>query len=122
MLTYYRPFPDDDAAATRQRLLGTPWPAWRDMVLDDLETAHPGLDRTVRRLDVMVWAHAMVRPTVGLIWGPQRQQWLVPVRGLHLAHCDTSGLPLFEQAMYQGIRCADAAMTERGVPYATSLS
>jgi hypothetical protein len=122
VLTYYRPFPDADPAAARARMLSTRWDEWRDAILDDLARAHPDIEERVRRLDVMLWGHAMVRPTVGFIWGGDREKVLAPpAPGLALAHSDSSGLPLFEEAVHRGVQAAEATMDHLGHRYRSSL-
>jgi hypothetical protein len=34
---------------------------------------------------------------------------------VHLAHADLSGLPLFEEAQYHGIRAAEEILARRGI-------
>src|SRR5262249_23186032 len=58
--TYYKPFPGPDEAGARQKLLAASWESWRDGVIGDLSRGHPDLRDHVRRLDVMLWGHAMV--------------------------------------------------------------
>lgn len=121
VLTYYRPFCSEEPARTRARMLATPWPDWRDQVLGDLGSAHRNLARITERLDVMLWGHAMVRPTVGFLWGQERQALALGRDGILMAHCDTSGLPLFEEAQYRGVLCAEQAMTHLGHDHKSSL-
>lgn len=115
VLTYYFPLCDDDPAAARQWLLDLTWHECAELVLTDLETAHPELRGLVTRLDVMRWGHAMIRPTPGFVWGRSRREAARPWRGIHFAHTDLSGLALFEEAFDHGVRAADevaAALTE----------
>lgn len=49
----------------------------------------------------------MVAPTPGLLWGPGRAAAQQPVRSrIFFAHTDFSGISIFEEAFYQGIRAA----------------
>ena len=66
------------------------------------------------RLDVVRWGHAMVRPKPGFIWSSARRQAAKPYRGIHFAGADLSGLPLFEEALYHGVRAAEEVLTARG--------
>ena len=38
-----------------------------------------------------------------------------PERGIHFAHSDLSGLALFEEAFYHGVRAAEEVLAERGL-------
>lgn len=108
--TYYRPFPDGDPAANRAALHARPWAAWKDMVLADLGGALPGLEASVKRLDVWIWGHGMVRPSVGFMWGKERSLALRPRGRIHFGHSDLSGFSLFEEAQFRGCRAAEAAL------------
>jgi NAD(P)-binding Rossmann-like domain len=111
VLTWYYPFVDEDAAAARRKIVGAGQPEWAELVLADLEPAHPDVRRHVTRLDVAFWGHGMIRPRVGAIWHPQRQQAMQPVGGIHFAHTDLSGVALFEEAFDHGNRAAREVAT-----------
>ncbi|HXE73641.1 MAG TPA: FAD-dependent oxidoreductase [Candidatus Nitrosotenuis sp.] len=120
VLTWYRSFPGPPARE-RQAMLERDWKGWRDLVLGDLARAHPDIADTVERLDVMLWGHAMVRPLPGLIWGAARQAARQPLGPLHFAHSDLSGLSIFEEAQYQGVRAAQEVLKALHHPFQDSL-
>lgn len=115
--TYYYPLCDDDPRTAREKLLALDWKAWAEVTLSDLERAHPDLRPLVERLDVMRWGHAMIRPRPGFIWGNARRDEARAFHGVYFAHSDLSGLALFEEAFYHGLRAAEEILTERGVPF-----
>jgi hypothetical protein len=107
VLTYYRPYGGADPAAARRALLAASWTALRDEVLRDLGRPHPDLAREVRRLDVMRYGHAMVRPEPGFVCGADLAAASTALAGpVHLAHADLSGFSLFEEAFEWGARAA----------------
>lgn len=108
--TYYYPLCDDAPAKARERLLAGDWSHWSQWVLNDLAQAHPDLPSLVERIDIMRWGHAMIRPAVGFVWGGDRQRAAQPWQGIHFAHCDLSGVALFEEAFDHGVRAAQAAL------------
>jgi choline dehydrogenase-like flavoprotein len=113
--TYYRSFPGVDPAAARRELLATAWHATRDRILADLGRAHPDLASSVRRLDVMRYGHAMVRPEVGFVCGAALEAAAGALQGpVHLAHADLSGFSLFEEAYEWGVRAADRVLARLG--------
>ncbi|HJQ69469.1 MAG TPA: FAD-dependent oxidoreductase [Blastocatellia bacterium] len=114
IFTYYYPLCDADARAARSRLLEATWADWAEVALTDLTRAHPDIRLQVERLDVMRWGHAMIRPRPGFIWSDARMRASQPYRGIHFAHSDLSGVALFEEAFYQGIRAADEVLGSRG--------
>ncbi len=114
VFTYYLPLTDADPRAARARLLGTDRAGWADVVLADLGMAHPDVRGLVTRLDVMRWGHAMVRPVPGFVWGPDRRKAAEPVGRVHFAGADLSGVPIFEEALYHGVRAADEVLGSAG--------
>jgi monoamine oxidase len=107
VLTYYRSFPGPDPVSARRALQEASWSSLRDLVLRDLARPHPDLAREVRRLDVMRYGHAMVRPSVGFVCGPLLVAAGAALSGpVHLAHADLSGFSLFEEAFEWGRRAA----------------
>ena len=114
VFTYYYPLCDPDPRAARSRLLESTWADWAEVSLTDLTRAHPDIRLQVERLDVMRWGHAMIRPRPGFIWSEARKRASQPFRGIHFAHSDLSGIALFEEAFYQGIRVADEVLASKG--------
>jgi hypothetical protein len=115
VFTYYYPFCDDDPRAARSKLLSMDWSACADVALADLTRAHREIRVLVERLDVMRWGHAMIRPRPGFIWSNARTEAARPFRGIHFAHTDLSGIALFEEAFYHGLRAADEVLESRGI-------
>jgi len=117
VFTYYYPLCDADPREARSRLLAAGRDEWADVALTDLSRAHPEIRTLTERLDVMRWGHAMIRPRPGFVWSEARRDASKPHRGIHFANTDLSGVPLFEEAFYHGVRAADeilAAQRGRG--------
>jgi len=115
VFTYYYPLTDADPRAARTRLLSTDRDAWADVALSDLRRAHPDIQQLTRRLDVMRWGHAMIRPRVGFVWGGARAAAQAPFGPVHFAHTDLSGVALFEEAFDHGLRAAEEVFAARGL-------
>jgi hypothetical protein len=113
VFTYYYPLCDPDPAEARRKLLALGRDEWADIALTDLSRAHHEIRTLTEHLDVMRWGHAMIRPRPGFVWGEARQTALTPHRGIHFAHTDLSGVPLFEEAFYHGSRAAEELLTSR---------
>jgi phytoene dehydrogenase-like protein len=107
VLTYYYPFCDSDG---RAHLYSADWNELADVALTDLSRAHPDLRGMTRRLDVMRWGHAMIRPRPGFIWGAARRAAAQPFRDVWFANTDLSGVALFEEAFYHGVRAAEGVL------------
>ena len=113
VLTWYLPLSNMAPADGRRLLLERPVEQWQAQVAEELLEMHPELEGAIRRIDIWRWAHAMVRPVPGLIWGAARAADRVEPP-LFLAHSDLSGLSLFEEAHYRGTAAAEAAMRHLG--------
>ena len=112
-ITWYQPLDDRPPKETREIALETTWEQWRDRVLADLEGMHPGISMDVERLDVWVWGHGMISPRVGFLWGGEREKAAKPLGRISFAHSDLSGISIFEEAFYQGIRAALEVLTPK---------
>ncbi|HEV7889376.1 MAG TPA: FAD-dependent oxidoreductase [Pyrinomonadaceae bacterium] len=115
VFTYYYPLTDADPRAARTRLLSAGRDEWAEVALADLSRAHADVRTLTRRLDVMRWGHAMIRPRVGFQWGGARLKAQQPFGPIHFAHTDLSGVPLFEEAFDHGLRAAEEILAARGV-------
>ena len=94
-----------DPLTQRRRLLNQPWPHWRDLILADLEKAHPRIREHVSRIDIMRLGHAMRRPSVKRSEDP-----VFHSGGLQFANSDLSGCSLFEEAQFHGIQAAEKVL------------
>ncbi len=110
VITYYRPFTDMPPAAARQIVGTVSHEEWAASIVAELERMHPGLGRDVLNLDVWVWAHGMIRPDPGMIWGDARARALEPRGRIHFAHSDMSGISVFEEAFLRGVGAANSAL------------
>jgi phytoene dehydrogenase-like protein len=115
VFTYYYPLTDADPRAARARLLSAGRDEWAEVALSDLRRAHADVRALTRRLDVMRWGHAMIRPRVGFQWGGARLEAQRPFGSIHFAHTDLSGVALFEEAFDHGLRAAEEVLAARGV-------
>jgi protoporphyrinogen oxidase len=119
--TWYHALAEPSVKDARRALLSLTEQECADIVLSDLKQAHPDLEQHVESLEVFRHGHAMVRPDVGFIWGPDRLHAAEPVGRVHFAHCDLSGLALVEEALDQGVRAGEEVLAALGVPFQTLL-
>ncbi len=122
VLTYYRALSDMDAGAARRKLLDASREEWAGSILAELGRAHADLPRLTRRVDVFRHGHAMIRPLPGVITAGGRAALARGWGRVQFAHADVSGLSLFEEANYQGVRAAEATLRLLGVRHRSSLS
>jgi hypothetical protein len=104
VFTYYYPMCNEENA--RVKLFGLNWQEMADLVLTDMSLAHKDIRDLTTRLDIMRWGHAMVSPRPNFIWSGVRAKAISPFGNIHFAHSDLSGIALFEEAFYHGLRAA----------------
>ncbi|HKP61982.1 MAG TPA: FAD-dependent oxidoreductase [Polyangiales bacterium] len=117
--TWYLPLLGDDPAQDRKHLLALTAEDCAELALADLARAHPDIAHCVERCDAFRWGHAIVRPTPGLYTGPLAhvRQELSRAHGrLHFAHTELSGMALFEEAQWHGVRAAEEVLNALGRP------
>jgi hypothetical protein len=122
VLTYYRALSDMEPQAARKKLLAASREEWAGGILAELGRAHADLPQLTRRLDVFRHGHAMIRPLPGVITAAGRAALAQGWGRVQFAHADVSGLSLFEEANYQGVRAAEATLRQLGVRHSSSLS
>ena len=120
VLVYYYPFVEKLRSA-RRKLLTAGHGHWVNVIMNDLTAVHPDLEDLVGHIDIRRWGHAMVRPSPGLLWGAHAESRRVPHGSLSFASCDAGGLPLFEEAVFAGIRAAEECLHRLGAKFETSL-
>jgi hypothetical protein len=114
VLTYYYAFCDRDPRVSRERLLSANRDQWAEVVLSDLSRAHREIRELTERLDIMRWGHAMIRPRPGFIESAARRVAREPFRNIHFANCDLSGIALFEESLWHGVRAAEEIIEGSG--------
>ena len=112
IFTYYYPMCHEPEARTK--LFNYTWQELADVCLTDIARAHPDIYDLTTRLDIMRWGHAMISPRPNFIWSGIRESAVKPWRNIHFAHTDLSGIALFEEAFYHGLRAATEILTARG--------
>ncbi len=122
VLSWYLPLSDMAPDDARREMLDRPLDYWQDMVREDLLLTNPDLRGAIRRIDVWRWGHAMIRPVPGYFWDGRREEAAAPRPPLFFAHSDLSGLSLFEEAQYRGIRAAEDAMAHLSISYRSVLA
>jgi len=111
ILTYYYPMCAEENGRTK--LFNYNWRDLADVCLTDMSRAHADIRDLVTRIDIMRWGHAMISPRPGFLWGGERQKAMKPYRNIHFAHTDLSGVALFEEAFYHGLRAAKEILTAK---------
>jgi len=121
VLSWYMALSDMPPASARRLLVERPDADWRLLVRDDLLGMNPDLDGAIRSIDLWKWGHAMIRPTPDFLWqvAPRLRAAIRPP--FFRAHSDLSGLSLFEEAHYQGMAAAEAALSSIGHVHETLL-
>ena len=109
IFTYYFPMCYEESGRTK--LFDYTWREMADVCLSDVSRAHPEIHELCDRVDIMRWGHAMISPRPNFIWNENRAKAQRPYRNIHFAHTDLSGIALFEEAFYHGLRSAEEVLT-----------
>lgn len=109
--TYYWALAQGAPSENRRLLLEKDWGYWKEAILNDLSRPHPDIRACVSRVDIMRMGHAMVRPSIGFLSSEQRLRLANYRSGnVWFANSDLSGISIFEEAQYRGVRAANAAL------------
>jgi glycine/D-amino acid oxidase-like deaminating enzyme len=113
--TYYWSLAQGSPAQNRKLLLEKDWNYWKEAILNDLARPHPDIRACVSRIDVMRMGHAMIRPSVGFLTSETRKLFANYGTGnVWFANSDLSGISIFEEAQYRGVRAAERALRVLG--------
>lgn len=108
VLTYYWPLTKSDPVTERKKAMGMKHADWVQLILNDLQRVHDNIREAVQHIDVMVWGHAMIQPTINFIHGTARREVAMPINDrIFFAHTDLAGISIFEEGFYQGIQAAN---------------
>jgi len=108
--TFYWALAEGTPSENRAMLLQRDWNYWKEAILHDLERVHRDIRQCVSRIDVMRIGHAMVRPAVGAIFAADRRRAQQPFGRICFANSDLSGISIFEEAQYRGVRAAECVL------------
>jgi phytoene dehydrogenase-like protein len=103
--TWFYPFTGDGPEA-RKQVIGASYADWAEVIMQDLEPAHPDVRSIVERIEIAFWGHGMIRPKPGALFDANRVARLQPRGRIHFAHTDLTGIALFEEAFDHGLRAA----------------
>ena len=112
VLTWYYPMSHLPPKQAREEALAKDWEAWKSLIIADLESMHQGIEEQILTLDVWLWGHGMISPQINFLWSEERKNAKLPIGNVHFAHSDLSGISIFEEAFYQGIRAAKEVLNQ----------
>ncbi len=111
VITHYWPLDHAAPRDARTQALTRTHAEWCAQIVDDLSVPHPGIAEHIRRVDIWLWGHGMIRPVPGFIWGETRRKMLsLQGPAIFFTHSDMSGISIFEEAYTRGCTAADAVL------------
>ena len=111
VITYYRSFSTSDCRKARKKLYSMKEAELKTLVLDDLKKAHPLIEDFILEMQFHKIGHAMIAPIPDQIFGEKTKAAKESIEGkIFFAHSDLSGISIFEEAFYQGLRTAREMM------------
>ncbi len=112
VLTWYMPLSQWTPSAGRHVLAAADWASEADLVVSEVSRAHADLRSLLTRVDVLHHGHGTAIPAMGLhaealvlprLAGPGSDR-------VSFAHASLSGVSLFEEAAWHGIRAGEEAL------------
>ncbi|MFC1849067.1 FAD-dependent oxidoreductase [candidate division CSSED10-310 bacterium] len=120
IFSLYATFPNQ-TNEERVELFTYGWEYWARLILLELKTIHPDIDKLIEKIDLWKWGHPMRQTLVGSIWGEKRQKMVQPFGRIFFGHADVMGIPVFEEATYRGVEIAQEVMTCMSTKFVSSL-
>lgn len=106
VITYYRSFSTNDCKQARKKLYHLKEDQLRKMVVEDLKKAHPLIEDFIIDMQFHKIGHAMIAPVPDQIFKNSEKAKASLDGRVFFAHSDLSGISIFEEAFYQGLRAA----------------
>lgn len=107
VITYYRSFSTENCDNARKKLFKMKGEELKEIVLNDLKTAHPKIEDFILEIDFHKIGHAMIAPVPNQIFGKEAKKSRENIQGkIYFAHSDLSGISIFEEAFHHGINAA----------------
>ncbi len=111
VLSYYLPLTEGPAKDERTIAQKRSFEDWVQIIRNDLSAAHSNFNQKVKNIDIWIWGHGMISPKKNFIHGAVKKQMQQPIDDkIFFAHTDLSGISIFEEAFYQGIKAAKAIL------------
>ncbi|NIF05334.1 NAD(P)-binding protein [Chryseobacterium sp. Tr-659] len=108
VITHYKSFSTGDCRKARKKLYAMKEDELKNLVLEDLKKAHPLIEDLILEMQFHKIGHAMIAPVPNQIFGEAAKIAKQPIDGkVFFAHSDLSGISIFEEAFYQGMRTAE---------------
>jgi hypothetical protein len=106
-ITYYTTMNNGSPLECRRKIRSMSDEEKKILVLDDLEKAHHGISQHIHSINFWTWGHGMIAPVKGFMRSSDFRNASKSINGtLHFAHCDQSGMSIFEEAFYRGTTAA----------------
>jgi len=104
VITYYFSFSSSDIRKSRRVLYQQKKEYWKQMVFEDLKTAHPDIESKTEEMDLHLLGHGMISPVPGFLFGTNKKEAAKAIEEkIFFAHSDLAGISIFEEAFHQGI-------------------
>ncbi len=111
VITYYYSFSSADLKKSRKELYHKKQEHWKQLVFEDLNIAHPGIELNTEEINIHLLGHGMVSPVPGFIFGQAKKQAAKSIDDcIFFAHSDLSGISIFEEAFHQGINVVNTIL------------
>jgi hypothetical protein len=116
VITFYMPFSAGNGAEVRKELRAKSHADWCTLIVNELETMHPGMGEYITNIDVWQWGHPMLKMKPGFVFSKERQAFYDAIdKRIVFAHSDHSGISIFEEAFDRGQQSAKEVLNQLGI-------
>lgn len=114
VITYYQPLDQIEPKKMREFMLSGTIDDFLPAIIKDLEKMHPDIQQDILFVKIWLWGHGMISPKTNYIWNENRKKIQLTNQNLHphihFAHTDQTGISIFEEAHYHGVRAAQKVL------------
>ncbi|MFA6236059.1 MAG: FAD/NAD(P)-binding protein [Bacteriovorax sp.] len=107
VITYYLPLDKLSILESRHAAYLKSYDDWLDLIIPDLQSFHSNILQDITKIDLWIWGHGMISPSINYLWSEEREQMKKPIGPVQFAHTDMSGISIFEEALYHGCNAAN---------------
>ncbi len=106
VITFYYNFSEKSPKKERQFAYEQGDEHWKAIIINELKKAHPNIEEEIKGIELHLWGHGMISPKVGFQTSQSRNLLKAGFDSVFFANSDVSGISIFEEAFFQGIRTA----------------
>ena len=114
VITYYYNFCEHSAKQERESIYQKDENFWKAFIIKDLSRAHSNIEELIDEIELYVYGHGMISPTIGFKTSKSRKKLSKGLDNLYFINSDVSEISVFMQAFDNGITAAKKIVGNHG--------